>query len=256
MTVGPLDSDRRVRIARRTEGATPRSQSSTASATARRGLIEPLSDRQRARSSRPCEGRADAHVRHGPLAPADPDHHDVRFCVGSYFAELDRRMEAGFDTASSRFADITEFVEPAGMVLLAMLAGEPVGCGALRFGEDAATEIKRMWLSPGVRGLGIGRRLLGSWSSSARTRCAARPARHQPCADRGDRDVPRCRVRRGAGLQRRASRRPLVREAARVAVAFGRVMTVVSADALACCCRRVVCGRSRTGWSASCWPCS
>jgi len=41
------------------------------------------------------------------------------------------------------------------------LRGDPVGCGALRFGDAGVTEIKRMWLSQSVRGLGLGRRLLG-----------------------------------------------------------------------------------------------
>ena len=42
-----------------------------------------------------------------------------------------------------------------------MLADEPVGCGGLLFHDDGdPTELKRMWVSPSARGLGIGRRLL------------------------------------------------------------------------------------------------
>ena len=47
------------------------------------------------------------------------------------------------------------------MLVLAILADEPVGCGGLLFHDDGEpTELKRMWVSPSARGLGIGRRLL------------------------------------------------------------------------------------------------
>ncbi len=35
-----------------------------------------------------------------------------------------------------------------------------VGCGALSFLDDTTAEIKRMWISPQSRGLGLGKRLL------------------------------------------------------------------------------------------------
>src|SRR5581483_6044830 len=35
-----------------------------------------------------------------------------------------------------------------------------VGCGALKFHGRAPTELKRMWVAPSARGLGLGRRLL------------------------------------------------------------------------------------------------
>ena len=102
------------------------------------------------------------------ISPADPAGDDARFCVSSYFDELDRRMDGGFDAALSRYGDIAAFAEPAGMMLLASLRGEPIGCGALRFGPDGVTEIKRMWLATSVRGLGLGKRLLGELERHAR----------------------------------------------------------------------------------------
>jgi GNAT superfamily N-acetyltransferase len=77
-------------------------------------------------------------------------------------------MDTGFDPTLSRYSDIAEYVRPVGMVLLARLRGEPVGCGALRFGDGRVTEIKRMWLSQSVRGLGLGRRLLRELERHAR----------------------------------------------------------------------------------------
>ena len=43
---------------------------------------------------------------------------------------------------------------------MASLFGEPVACGALRTLGAGVGEIKRMWVAPSARGLGIARRLL------------------------------------------------------------------------------------------------
>jgi len=163
VTVGPLDSDGRVRIARRTAaGDAEVAELDRLSDELARGLLEPLSAGQRTQLLE-AVSTVERMLTAGmvEIAPADAASDDVRFCVESYFAELDQRMDGGFDAARSRYADIAAFVEPAGMVLLATLRGEPVGCGALRFGDDGVAEIKRMWLAPSVRGLGLGRRLLG-----------------------------------------------------------------------------------------------
>src|SRR5438045_9461636 len=57
---------------------------------------------------------------------------------------------------------------PVGLLLVARLREEPVGCGALRFHENAIGEIKRMWVAPRARGLGLGRRLLLALEHEAR----------------------------------------------------------------------------------------
>ena len=56
------------------------------------------------------------------------------------------------------------------MLLVARLRGEPVGNGALRFHGDDWAEIKRMWIADGVRGLGVGRRILAELEAYARDR--------------------------------------------------------------------------------------
>ncbi|HTH85021.1 GNAT family N-acetyltransferase, partial [Mycobacterium sp.] len=58
---------------------------------------------------------------------------------------------------------------PAGLLLVASLHGEPVGCGALIFHPDAVGMVKRMWVAPRIRGLGLGRRLLSELEVRART---------------------------------------------------------------------------------------
>ena len=91
------------------------------------------------------------------MDPADPH---AQHCLHAYYAELDRRFESGFDPGVTRPVDLDEVRPPAGVFLVALLEGEPVGCGALKFHGDEPAEIKRMWVAESARGLGIGRRLL------------------------------------------------------------------------------------------------
>lgn len=101
------------------------------------------------------------------IAPTDPAHPHARFCLRSYFDELDRRFEAGFDPARSIPADDECLRLPAGLLLVATRGGEPIGCGALKFHDDAPTELKRMWVAESARGLGLGRRLLSELEAQA-----------------------------------------------------------------------------------------
>src|SRR6266513_3988461 len=63
----------------------------------------------------------------------------------------------------------TDFTPPQGLFVVATLNGEPVGCGALRCRPDYR-EIKRMWVAPASRGLGIGKRILQRLEALARKR--------------------------------------------------------------------------------------
>lgn len=92
--------------------------------------------------------------------PSDPTSDDARWCIGQYFEELGRRFRSGFDPAQSISAEPDELTPPRGLLLLGMLRGDAVACGALKFHAGAPAELKRMWVSPAVRGLGVGRRLL------------------------------------------------------------------------------------------------
>jgi DNA-binding MarR family transcriptional regulator/GNAT superfamily N-acetyltransferase len=124
-------------------------------------LLEPLSETQRARLA-----TAMAEVERLLVASmvtvtvADPAGADAAWCFEQYFAELDRRFDAGFDPGRSISAQAEELVMPSGLLLIARLRREPVGCGALKLHGDAPAELKRMWVAPPARGLGLGRRLL------------------------------------------------------------------------------------------------
>lgn len=102
------------------------------------------------------------------IRPADPEHPDARYCLAEYVAELNRRSTRGFDPTVGATALPHEVRPPAGQFFVAYLHGEPIGCGAVKHHDDAPAEIKRMWIAPAARGLGLGRRLLETLEACAR----------------------------------------------------------------------------------------
>ena len=163
ITVGPKDSDKRVRIARLTpSGLAERAVLDKRSDDLAASLLAPLTEEKRARL---VAAMADVErlltVAMVEIAPIDPAHPSARYCLHEYFSELDRRFDTGFDPTRSITANDDELRPPAGLFLVATLRSDPIGCGGLKFHDDAPTEIKRMWVAESARGLGIGRRLLG-----------------------------------------------------------------------------------------------
>ena len=101
------------------------------------------------------------------IEPRDPTDPQAQHCLREYALELDRRFEQGFDPNRSISASAPELRPPAGLVLVASLLSEPVGCGALKFHPGEPTELKRMWVAQSARGLGVGRRLLAELEAHA-----------------------------------------------------------------------------------------
>ena len=87
----------------------------------------------------------------------DPRHPDVVHCFTRYANELDDRFAGGFDVGLSIPANPEELTPPAGYCVVARLRGLPIGCGALKLHDAAPAELKRMWVDPSSRGLGVGR---------------------------------------------------------------------------------------------------
>ncbi len=94
------------------------------------------------------------------LAVVDPAEEDAQHCLRRYFAELDERFDAGYDPEAALPLEVDEMRAPRGRFVLARRRNEPVGCGVLKLHGAEPAEIKRMWVSPAARGLGLGRRLL------------------------------------------------------------------------------------------------
>jgi DNA-binding MarR family transcriptional regulator/GNAT superfamily N-acetyltransferase len=155
-------TDRRVRVARLTErGLRELRELDRLSDDLAWSMLEPLEEGQReqlAEATETVERLLSASL--VSISPADPRSADARWCIRQYFAELARRFDTGFDPARSIPADDGDLIPPRGLLLVAHLRGRAVGCGALKHHPGAPTELKRMWVDPAARGLGLGRRLL------------------------------------------------------------------------------------------------
>jgi DNA-binding MarR family transcriptional regulator/ribosomal protein S18 acetylase RimI-like enzyme len=102
------------------------------------------------------------------LQETDARSREARYCLGEYYAELGRRFAQGFDVARSRDPDAEDMLRPRGAFIVAISDGLPVGCVGLKGTGSELGEIKRLWVAPAARGLGLGRRLLETAESAAR----------------------------------------------------------------------------------------
>ncbi|MEK1886795.1 MAG: helix-turn-helix domain-containing GNAT family N-acetyltransferase [Phyllobacterium sp.] len=105
---------------------------------------------------------------HIVLEEKDPRHQDARYCLSEYYAELARRFEKGFDVSLSRDPDARDMIRPRGIFLVAMSDGLPIGCVGLKGNGGEVAEIKRLWVAPSARGLGLAKRLMTAVELAAR----------------------------------------------------------------------------------------
>jgi DNA-binding MarR family transcriptional regulator/GNAT superfamily N-acetyltransferase len=169
--VSPSPSDARIRVAHLTRaGRRERAALDRRSDELAGSLLAPLSAEQQMRlvgAMREVERLlVAASVQ---ITPVDPERRDAQYCLAEYVAELNRRSARGFNPSVGATALPHEVRPPAGQFFVAYLHGEPIGCGAVKHHPDAPAEIKRMWIAPQARGLGLGRRLLETLEACART---------------------------------------------------------------------------------------
>ena len=103
------------------------------------------------------------------LAEMDPRSDEARYCLREYYAELGRRFKQGFDVSLSRDPDAKDMRRPRGSFIVAMSDTLPIGCVGLKGTEHGYAEIKRLWVAPSARGLGLGKRLMDAAEDAART---------------------------------------------------------------------------------------
>lgn len=170
VAVDKLDGDARSRHATLTDkGRAEHAAYDALSDQLANSILEPLSENGRARLV-----AAMAEVERLLAAAAitideeDADSADAQRCMALYVEELAERFEEGFDTSKGNSVRGDEFIRPRGSFLIARLDGSPVGCGAVRMLDATAAEIKRMWVAPSARGLGVAGRLLGRLETIAR----------------------------------------------------------------------------------------
>ncbi len=153
--------DKRVRAVRLTAaGRAEREALDRRSDALAESLLAPLSETQRQRlvdAMATVERLLTAGL--VEIAEEDMASPDAQYCLGEYFKELDARFEGGFQLERSLPTDDAVF-------LVARLRGEPVGCGAIKV---AQSYLKRMWIAPSARGLGLGRRMLSELEQRSTT---------------------------------------------------------------------------------------
>jgi DNA-binding MarR family transcriptional regulator/predicted GNAT family acetyltransferase len=125
-----------------------------------RGLVAPLTDRQRTRLTEAL-ATADLLVRAATvqLREVEPTDTVAVTAAGHYFAELDRRFPDGFDPGEP---------DQAGTFVVATSEGRPVAYGGVRPLSPGTAEIKRMWVHDDWRGAGLGTRMLRQLEDLAR----------------------------------------------------------------------------------------
>jgi DNA-binding MarR family transcriptional regulator/GNAT superfamily N-acetyltransferase len=158
----PSGSDGRVRIARLTRsGLAELARINSLADDLARSMLAPLSPDQAQRLVA-AMGEIDRLMRASSVEFAAVDFRsaDAERCLQKYYAELAARFPSGFELHADDAPAADELAPPGGCMIIARLFGEPVGCGAIRTLGPGVGEIKRMWISPDVRGLGVGRRLL------------------------------------------------------------------------------------------------
>lgn len=103
------------------------------------------------------------------LVERDPQDEASRYCLGEYYAELARRFEEGFEVSRSRDPDAGDMRRPRGTFLVAFSDGLPIGCAGLKGSGGQVAEVKRLWVSPAARGLGLAHRLMAAVEDAARS---------------------------------------------------------------------------------------
>jgi putative acetyltransferase len=92
------------------------------------------------------------------LVRADPDYADAAQLIRAYASSLPFALDfQGFDREIADLA--AEYGPPTGELLIARRGDEAVGCVGVRALEGDACEMKRLYVLPGARGLGVGRML-------------------------------------------------------------------------------------------------
>jgi GNAT superfamily N-acetyltransferase len=98
---------------------------------------------------------------------ADPFSDAAQRCIRAYFEELQNLFDEGFDPAITVSADPAELVPPSGLFVIAYQGDECIGCCGLKVKGDGLGELKRMWVAPSARGLGVAQRLLETMEQHA-----------------------------------------------------------------------------------------
>ncbi len=82
------------------------------------------------------------------------------YCLNAYAEEISQRVSSVFTLEDSGEPDLWQMKHPHGTFVIARLEDLPVGCVGIKGEGGGFGEVKRMWITPAARGLGLGRKLM------------------------------------------------------------------------------------------------
>jgi DNA-binding MarR family transcriptional regulator/predicted GNAT family acetyltransferase len=90
-------------------------------------------------------------------------------CLSSFATDLSKRLNLEFDLKKSGDPELSQMKHPHGTFVVARLGKMPVGCVGVKGNGSSLAEIKRMWIAPAARGLGLAQRLMTTAEDAARS---------------------------------------------------------------------------------------
>ena len=103
------------------------------------------------------------------LRPEDSDSDAARSMIDAFIAWA-RATYPEYDPALSPSADPAELAPPGGLFLVAWDGSAPIGGAAFKRLEPESAEVKRLYVVPEARGLGVGATLMARLEEEARSR--------------------------------------------------------------------------------------
>ena len=100
------------------------------------------------------------------IGPERPDSPAARELV----TELEAHLAPQYPDESRHGLSVQQLLDQGVELFVVRVDGRPAGCGGLLFVGDEYAELKRMYVRPAHRGLGLGRRLLEHLTAHARSR--------------------------------------------------------------------------------------
>jgi GNAT superfamily N-acetyltransferase len=97
----------------------------------------------------------------------DPSSNRAQWALAEYIRDVTQTAGLTQLDLQAGVRDVAEYRAPTGVFLLGLFDEEAVACIGLRRRNDVEAEIKRMWVSPAVRGRGVGATLLAEVEARA-----------------------------------------------------------------------------------------
>lgn len=98
------------------------------------------------------------------INPENPASQEAR----KLLQELDDYLGKLYPPESNHGLSVEELLDKSVTFLLVRVDRQPVGCGAFKLQGNGCAEVKRMFVLPSCRGLGLGKRLLSEIEGMAR----------------------------------------------------------------------------------------